>query len=408
MAKTRPPWRTIFCSSTAGRNSVAWLRRDPVLLLLSVLGVLAALTLSFVHVAPNRLQTGHALMLWQTPPGAIGVALIVGWLLLVALALPRGFSRWRRWLAAGVTCAMLLTLPWLAGAAAHTLMQHATPFSRVQLGAGFWTMLLLAALGLLDRLRQLALTPLVRSVWLALVVGGIVALAASGVLSALGLSREYATQRELFNAALIRHFLLVGGALGLALAIGVPMALLAHRRAGFASKLLGVLNLMQTIPSLALFALLIGPLAWLAQHVPWINALGIGGTGAAPAIIALAAYALLPVVRGVLAGLSGVPAAALDAARGMGLRRAQILRQIQLPLAWPVLLAGLRIVVVQSIGLAAVAALIGAGGLGRFVFLGLGQGATDLVALGTLAIIALALLADALFQALAVWTEPVT
>ena len=113
-------------------------------------------------------------------------------------------------------------------------------------------------------------------------------------------------------------------------------------------------------------------------------------------------------MRGVLAGLSGVPAAALDAARGMGLRRAQILRQIQLPLAWPVLLAGLRIVVVQSIGLAAVAALIGAGGLGRFVFLGLGQGATDLVALGTLAIIALALLADALFQALAVWTEPVT
>jgi osmoprotectant transport system permease protein len=198
---------------------------------------------------------------------------------------------------------------------------------------------------------------------------------------------------------------LVFGALLLALLSGVPLALVARRRACFASVLLGTLNLLQTLPSIALFALLMGPLAWLASALPPLQRLGLGGTGAAPAVLALAAYALLPVVRNTLAGLDGVPPAALDAAHGMGMSARQRLLRVQLPLAWPSLLAGLRMVVVQSIGLATVAALIGAGGLGRFIFLGLGQGANDLVMLGTLAIIALALAADALFQGLQQLTE---
>jgi osmoprotectant transport system permease protein len=109
-------------------------------------------------------------------------------------------------------------------------------------------------------------------------------------------------------------------------------------------------------------------------------------------------------VRYTVAGLDAVPADAREAARGLGMTRGQVLLGIQLPLGWPVLLAGLRIVAVQTIGLAAVAALIGAGGMGRFVFLGIGQGATDMVLLGTLAIIVLALAADLLFQGLMAFT----
>jgi osmoprotectant transport system permease protein len=112
----------------------------------------------------------------------------------------------------------------------------------------------------------------------------------------------------------------------------------------------------------------------------------------------LVLYALLPVVRNTAAGLAGVDGTVVEAGRGMGLTQRQIFRQVELPLALPVLLAGLRIVTVQAIGLAVVAALIGAGGLGTFVFEGLGQYATDLVLLGALPAIVLALTADFVLQ----------
>jgi osmoprotectant transport system permease protein len=120
----------------------------------------------------------------------------------------------------------------------------------------------------------------------------------------------------------------------------------------------------------------------------------VGGIGPAPAIIALVLYALLPIVRNTVSGISGVDPGVIDAARGVGLTQAQIFWRVELPLALPILVAGLRIVIVQAIGLAVVAALIGAGGLGTFVFEGLGQYALDLVLLGALPAIGLALAAD--------------
>ena len=140
------------------------------------------------------------------------------------------------------------------------------------------------------------------------------------------------------------------------------------------------------------------PLSALAVAVPSLARLGIGGIGMAPALIALVLYALLPVVRSTVAGIGGVDSAVVDAARGMGMTRRQRFWRVELPLAAPVLLAGLRIVTVQAIGLAVVAALIGAGGLGSFVFEGLGQYAADLVLLGALPAIGLALAADFLLQ----------
>jgi osmoprotectant transport system permease protein len=170
------------------------------------------------------------------------------------------------------------------------------------------------------------------------------------------------------------------------------------RRPGWQGPVFAVLNLLQTIPSIALFGLLIVPLSAVASAFPSFAALGIGGIGVAPALIALVLYALLPVVRSTVAGLSGVDRGVVDAARGMGMRQRQRFWQVELPLSAPVLLAGLRIVTVQAIGLAVVAALIGAGGLGSFVFQGLGQYAADLVLLGALPAIALALAADFLLQ----------
>jgi osmoprotectant transport system permease protein len=285
-----------------------------------------------------------------------------------------------------------------AGRAAATLMTSAPPAMRVSLGAGFWVLLGAAGLAVLDGLQR-ARAGIVAQLATALVIAaGFAAMAESGLFDALSLAREYRTRQDLFAAALTRHVVLVAAAIGPAVLIGFPLGVAAVRRPGWQGSLFAVLNLLQTVPSIALFGLLLVPLSALATAVPSLARLGIGGIGMAPALIALVLYALLPVVRSTVAGIGGVDAAIVDAARGMGMTRRQRFWRVELPLAMPVLLAGLRIVTVQAIGLAVVAALIGAGGLGSFVFEGLGQYAADLVLLGALPAIGLALAADFLLQ----------
>jgi osmoprotectant transport system permease protein len=350
---------------------------------LCVIGLAAGLALPFLNVAPNRLLSGHA------SGGQVGVFALL-WLAAAAAGWWRGGA-----LAAVV---LVLLLPCIAAFDATLLLHHKPPTTRIQLGAGFWVMWLAAALLLLDRLRHVRVAG--RVVAWAVVLAVVVVAAWQGVFNDLALVREWQAQRGAFADALASHVTLSLVTLGIALAIGAPLGYFAWRARRAGGALLSVLAFFQTIPSLALFALLIGPFAWLARAWPGLGALGFGGTGAAPAVFALVLYALLPVVRYTVTGLDVVPADTREAARGLGMTRGQLLLRVQLPLGWPVLLAGLRIVAVQTIGLAAVAALIGAGGLGRFVFLGIGQGATDMVLLGTLAIIGLALAADLLFQAM--------
>lgn len=363
-------------------------------IVLTTLGLLATLFGAFLHIAPNRLLSGHA----YSPHAWVLATIWVVALVCAVVRLPgqRTLVGLLAWLA-------ITGLPLLAGLDAHAWLMHAPASTRVQLGAGFWIAWLAAALLLLDRLR-----PARRGVqvvaWLA-ALAAIVIMGKAGSLDGLALVREYGVQRAPFADALLTHVVLAAVTLVVALLIGAPLGGWAWRTQRGGGTLVGVLAFLQTVPSLALFALLIGPFAWLAKAWPVLGSIGFGGTGAAPAVCALVLYALLPVVRYTIAGLDAVASDTLEAARGLGMSRWQVLARVQLPLGWPVLLAGLRIVAVQTIGLAAVAALIGAGGLGRFVFLGIGQGATDMVLLGTLAIIGLALAVDFLFQGLLALTE---
>ncbi len=295
---------------------------------------------------------------------------------------------------------LLLTLA-AAGHAAGTLAAGAGPATRISLGGAFWLIAGCAALAVVDALQRLGAGPARRVLAVVAIGGGIAVLAAAGVFDELSIVREYAGRRQLFAEALLRHVALVAGSVGPALAIGFPLGIAAVRVPRVQGPLFAVLNMLQTVPSIALFGLLIVPLSALATAVPRLAALGVGGIGPAPAIIALVLYALLPIVRNTAVGLAGVDPSVIDAARGMGLTSHQLFWRIELPLALPVLLAGLRIVIVQTIGLAVVAALIGAGGLGTFVFEGLGQYALDLVLLGALPAIFLALAADFVLQTLA-------
>lgn len=177
------------------------------------------------------------------------------------------------------------------------------------------------------------------------------------------------------------HVFIVLLSTGLAILIGLPLGIQLTRIKSLQTPVLGFANIMQTVPSLALFGLLI--------PIPFI-----GGIGARTAIIALALYALLPVIRNTVTGILGIDPKVREAATAMGMTDGQILRMVELPLAAPVILTGIRVAVVISVGVATVAAAIGAGGLGTYIFRGLRQNDNNLLIAGALASALLALLCD--------------
>jgi len=371
-----------------------------VLPVLIAAGVAAVFGSGFLSIAPNRLLSGRPVALWAAADSTLIVTIVVcGALLLTVAFMPLHRATYR---AAAVVAALLfLAILAAAGQGAAALAAGAPALARVSLDAGFWVLFGAAGLALIDALQRAETGIAARLCVAAAVAVAFVAMAEAGLFDALSLAREYHTRRDFFASAMVRHILLVVAAVGPAVAIGFPLGVAAARRPQMQGPLFAVLNLLQTIPSVALFGLLIVPLSALATAVPALAAIGVGGIGPAPAIIALILYALLPVVRNSAAGIGGVDPTVLDAGRGMGLTPRQLFWRAELPLAAPVLLAGLRIVIVQAIGLAVVAALIGAGGLGSLIFEGLGQYAADLVLLGALPAILLALMADFLLQTLA-------
>lgn len=177
------------------------------------------------------------------------------------------------------------------------------------------------------------------------------------------------------------HIFLVFLSTGFAVLIGVPLGILLTRVKSLQTPILGFANVMQTVPSLALFGLLI--------PIPFI-----GGIGARTAVIALALYALLPVIRNTVTGILGIDPKTREAAIAMGMTDGQRLRMVELPLAMPVILTGIRVAVVISVGVATVAAAVGAGGLGTYIFRGLRQNDNNLLLAGAIASALLALLCD--------------
>jgi osmoprotectant transport system permease protein len=374
----------------------AALPRNRVLLALLIAALAAMPSLAFLTIAANRLVSGAPVGFAAALHGEGLVLLVPAVLLAAGPFLPR--HRAAHAAIAVAAALFLLLLVWLAGAEAAALASTAPKLARVSPGGAFWVLLFAASLALTDALRRLALPRWVGALVVAIIVAALLLLLFSGALDALAVIREYAQGRALFAAALLRHVAMVVLALLPTVIFGVPLGVAARRRPALAAWLFPLLNIVQTIPSIALFGLLLAPLSGLARLLPGLAALGLGGVGLLPAIIALFLYALLPVVRDTTEGIAGVSGAAVEAGRGLGMTPRQLLWRIELPLALPVILSGLRIATLQTIGLAAVAALIGAGGLGAIMFQGLFADALDLVLLGVVPVVLLALAANALFE----------
>ena len=177
------------------------------------------------------------------------------------------------------------------------------------------------------------------------------------------------------------HLWLVGASIVLAVLIGIPLGILITRWPVLNKPVLGGANIIQTIPSLALFGFLL--------PAPWI-----GARADRLAILALTLYALLPLIRNTYTGIQGVDRAVVEAGRGMGMTDRQLLWQVEIPLALGVIIAGVRVATVISIGLATIAAAIGAGGLGEYIFRGLAMVNNQVILAGAIPAAALAILAD--------------
>jgi osmoprotectant transport system permease protein len=189
-------------------------------------------------------------------------------------------------------------------------------------------------------------------------------------------------QNEILQATL-QHIWLVGIAMLLAVAVGVPLGIIVTRHPWLSKPILGGANIAETIPSLALFGFLL-PVPWMGERADRL------------VIVALTLYALLPIIRNTSTGIESIDAAVRQAARGMGMTQNQILWQVELRLAVPTILAGVRVATVLTIGIATIAAAVGAGGLGEFIFRGLAMVNNQLILAGAIPAAALALLADSI------------
>ncbi|MGH8267023.1 MAG: ABC transporter permease [Steroidobacteraceae bacterium] len=364
--------------------------------LLVIAGTAALLLLPFVVFKSNRIVPGDPRGLMQVLP--VWGALACQATLLAAAAVALGISDARVRLAVALAAVVAVALA--AAAAGNALTPAGNRVVRIAPGAGWWV--LLVALGLMatDAITRMRPGPGLRVLFLALFLALAGLALWHGTFDHLSVMREYAVNAARFAREARQHVLLALGSLAAAVIVSLPLGILCHRVPRLRAGTLGTLNVIQTIPAIALFGILMAPLGALAAAVPLADQLGIRGIGAAPAVVALFLYSLLPIVANTVAGLKRVSRAAVEAARGMGMTPWQVLTGVELVLALPVILTGIRIVLVQNIGMVTVAALIGGGGLGAFVFQGIGQTAIDLVLLGAIPIVALAFSAAVVLDAL--------
>ncbi|MCL7999948.1 ABC transporter permease [Brucella sp. 21LCYQ03] len=365
-------------------------------LAVSLIMLLAIIFQPFALIRPNRIAPADSIYLWQALPILQSTLLISLLLLTFGILVLRSSPVTRLIMLVITLVAFAIGIGW----SATYLTPAGNNYARVSPGGCLWLILFALALAIGDSLVRMQLTPLMRLAALGIFILLLFAFLYTGVWNNISILKEYASRREAFNSAITTHGFLAVGSLIAAFIIATPIGVFVHRFKRSRDVVLSCFNIIQTIPSMALFGVLIAPMAWVGINIPGAAKVGIAGIGPAPALVALVAYALLPIIVATVAGLDNVSKPVVDAARGMGMTRYQRMTSVELPLALPVILTGIRIVLVQNIGLAVIAGLVGGGGLGIFVFQGLAQTATDLVLLGAIPTVAMAFFAATLLDAL--------
>lgn len=361
----------------------------------SFLALMSLLLLNISEVKPNRIAPGEKFRLYELS-GLPMMIFVMGFLVLMLLSYD--FSE-KKAVVSGILSPVLFTgILFVLGRVSLDMAKEA-PTMRLTFSAGFYGMLLMVYLlvghGLSKKPRRKYL------IYMGLVLCGVVTafLLSSGQFQVFSIMKEFENKKAQFFTSFTEHLFLSMGSVLAGMLLAVPLGYLAYRRKKLESFVMVPLSILETIPSLSLFGVLLVPLAALGR-LPFFKALGVSGIGWAPAFVALTLYTLLPIGRNTLVGFSTVDQNVIEAARGMGMNRSEIFRRILFPLALPIILTGLRIAMVQTLGGAVLAGLVGGGGLGSFVFLGLAEGSPDLVLLGVIPIVVMTLILDSLLKAL--------
>jgi len=349
--------------------------------------VVILLLLPPYELKANRVVRGEAVFIWNLlSPAAPLLWILAGGMFLVYLFLGSSVPI----LLSGLGILLLWTFPalfWQPGRLPNGY--------RISPAIGFWLLHLVFLFHAIIREQEKKYTIFS---WLVLALLGIVLLPLQ-IDSPFSLFIEFRSQKNRLLLEVFQHLKLAFLSLAGALVISVPLGILSAKKA-WGSWLSSLVGVLQTIPSLALFGLLMVPYSLLSQRFPILKTWGISGIGMAPAITALTLYALLPLITGIREGLLSIPGQTLAAGRGMGFTSWGLFWQVELPLAMPLVMAGIRTAVVQNLGNAALAPLIGAGGLGFFIFQGIGQTSQDMVLLGVFPLLILTLGVDAVLGSL--------
>ena len=362
----------------------------------------ASLFQPFFFARENRISTEIPLTVFDLPLGMVFVLLLPPtMILLYALVRKTGASEWL--LSLGAASGVLAPLVVLAYVGPQ-VVSPLGPFARYSPAAGMYVYLTAIAIVYLMKKR----IRIGDSLGLAVVLVVVLALGYQGSFDRLGILLEARNIGSRLSREITAHIRITGISIGLSILVGIPLALATYQSHRMRKLVFPLLNVLQTIPGIALFGLLIAPLAALSQTFPQLREWGIKGIGSTPAIIALSVYALYPIIRYSFTALSSIDTSVVLAAQGMGMSSGQIWRIVRFPLATPGILHGVRVALVQTIGNATLAKLIGGDGLGVLVFEGLGQASVDMVLLGMLLIVALTVAADRIFQILITVLTPVS
>ncbi len=366
--------------------------KDKTLLLLSLVGVATLIFMPIVTYKPNRISQGVQYGSIEYL-GQVVIFIVLLWVILMALSF---YTKNKKGLLVFIVLTVLfIALFWSLQINSGDYIEN--PAARISLSSGFYIQMFLMYILFSTYTGKSEGYRILKTLGLLSIIGVLGFLFLQGAFNEFSIIKEYYSKESQFFENLRIHAILTFSSVITGAIIAIPLGFLAYSKKRLEGKIMVPLSIIETIPSLSLFAIFLVPLSGLGK-VGFFNALGVSGIGWAPAYLALTLYTLLPIGRNTLTGFYSVDRNIIQAAKGMGMSKSQVLSKIELPLAFPVIFTGIRIAFIQTIGGAVLAGLVGGGGMGTFVFLGLGEASPDLILLGVLPIVFFTIILDYLLK----------
>lgn len=370
------------------------------------MGLLALLSLfikSFIIVLENRISKMQHIA-GMSVLGSYFWIMVVAVLILLVLIVWKGEDEKRNFIAGLFASVCMGGTMFFMGLATNIQMEGRPITYRVTFGVSVYLMLL-AFYGVIVKCNGKIQSNWKKNVSVFLGIGIIVLLFASGWMNKLSIMTEFFTRKEKFIECLIQHVNISAIVMIVSLIIGIPLGYLCYRYKTVDFIVMGFLNIVRSIPSIALIMVMVTPLSML-KKIPFLAAMGVGAFGFAPVFCALLLYALFQIVNSMSGALKTIDPNLIKTAKAMGMTSSMIMYKVQIPLILPVVISGVRVAIISTFTAASLGSMVGFGGLGTFIRMGSGGAvALDMILLGAVPIMIMIFIADFIFTKLGYWFE---